>query len=223
MKDVNMFVCSDLHGSQEALSMLPKLAVPKEYDLMVVCGDFTTMGSVDYVADFLKRLKIKVLAVPGNCDMPDTVGVLEKAYASVHNKHITFGGWQFFGFGGSVPTSSEMPFEIEEAEIERSLRAIAVQGGVMVTHTPPYGMNDIGRSGIHGGSKRILSVANDFKVKLSLSGHMHESRGVQTLGGTVFVNPGSARNGHYASIWLGNEVKVRLQEYGRMKSKPKTY
>ena len=223
MKDVNMLVCSDLHGSKEALSMLAKVANPKEYDLMVVCGDFTTMGSVDFVHEFLKKIKLKVLAIPGNCDMPETVGALEKRYASLHNARLTFGGWQFFGYGGGVPTTSGMPFEVEEAEIESSLRAVAVEGGVMVTHIPPYGMNDVGRSGKHTGSKGILRVANDFKVKLSLAGHMHESRGVQTSGETTYVNPGSVRNGHYASLWLGSEVKVQLLDDERLRVKPKTY
>ena len=213
MKDVNLLVCSDLHASEHALEMIPRLAATDDFDLVVICGDFTTYGPLDYVDQLLKRIKdVMVLAVPGNCDMPEIVDMLVKRHVSLHNKRVDFGGWQLFGFGGSIPTSSGMPFEVEEDVIESSLRSIAVLNGVMVTHQPSYGMNDLGRSGKHGGSRSILKIAQEFRPRLALSGHMHESRGMVTAGETIFVNPGSARSGHYASIWLGDEVRVKLHE-----------
>jgi len=222
--DIHMLVCSDLHASEEALEMVARLVRAEEFDLLVVCGDFTTVGTTDYVARFLKTAgDVKVLAVPGNCDIPETVDVLEKAHASVHDRRVEFGGWQFYGYGGGPKTSSSMPFEVEETEMERALRAVAVPGGVMVTHTPPYGINDTGRAGNHGGSEGILRIAREFGPKLALSGHMHESRGSKDIGGTTFVNPGSARRGLYASIWLGRDVRVQLNEDERLSRNPTTY
>jgi len=213
LKDINLLVCSDLHASEHALEMIGRLATPDEYDLVLICGDFTTYGPLDYVDQVLKRVKdVLVLALPGNCDAPEIVDLLEKRHANLHNKRVDFGGWSLFGFGGSIPTSSGMPFEVDEDVIESSLRNIAVKNGVMVTHQPAFGMNDLGRSGRHGGSKSILKIAQEFKPRLALSGHMHESRGTVTAGETMFVNPGSARSGHYASVWLGDEIRVQLRE-----------
>jgi Icc-related predicted phosphoesterase len=224
MKDVNLLLCSDLHASEEALELVGRLAVPKEYDLVLICGDFTTYGSLDYVNQLLKRIKdVLVLAVPGNCDMPEIVPLLEKEHASLHNRRVEFGGWQFFGFGGSIPTSAGMPFEVDEKVIESSLRKIAVKRGVMVTHQPAYGINDMGRSGRHGGSKLILKIAQEFVPRLAVAGHLHESRGIATAGDTLFVNPGSARNGSYASIWLGDEVRAKLYHEKISDDKPKMY
>lgn len=224
MQDVNLLVCSDLHASEEALEMIGRLAVPEDYDLVVICGDFTTYGSLDYVKRLLTRIKdVLVLAVPGNCDMPDIVNLLEKEHTSLHNRRVKFGGWQFYGFGGSIPTSSQMPFEVDEKVIESSLRSVAVKHGVMVTHQPAYGMNDMGRSGKHAGSKSILRIAQEFAPRLALAGHLHESRGTATAGETLFVNPGSARNGFYASVWLGDEIRVKLQEENDSADKPKMY
>lgn len=212
-QDVNILVCSDLHASEGALEMIGKLAEPDEYDLLVICGDFTTYGSLDYADRLLKRVKkLMVLAIPGNCDMPDIVKLLEKKHASLHNRRVEFAGWQFFGFGGSVPTSNGMPFEVDEKVIESSLRSVAMKHGVMVTHQPAFGMNDMGRSGKHAGSRSILKVAQEFTPKLALAGHLHESVGAITVGDTVFVNPGSARNGCYASVWLGDQVRVKLHQ-----------
>jgi Icc-related predicted phosphoesterase len=222
--DINMLVCSDLHASEDAAKMIQTMAASKEYDLLVVCGDFTTFGSVDFVKDFLKGVKdTKVLAVPGNCDIPETVKVLEKVHASVHDRRVQFAGWEFFGFGGAVPTHKGMPFEMPEEKIVSSLRRNASPGAVMVTHMPAYGMNDRGRSGKSTGSLGILKVAQECKPKLALSGHMHESRGMESSDGVVYVNPGSARNGFYASIWLGKEIRVKFLEDDSIETNPKMF
>jgi len=217
MEHLNILVCSDIHGSEQAAELLVQMAQPDDYDLVVICGDFTTAGSPEFARNLIKRMKVKVLAVPGNCDTPELVTVLKRAHANLHNDNKEFGGWQFFGFGGGVPTSSGMPFEIEEKEIETSLRTIAKKSGVMVTHTPAYGMNDKGRSGNHGGSKAVLRITQEFSPVLALAGHMHESRGRTALGETVFVNPGSLRSGFYASVWLGKDtIKVRFHQEPRL-------
>jgi Icc-related predicted phosphoesterase len=136
--------------------------------------------------------------------------VLEDADASLHGRRVTFNGSEFFGFGGGLLSPAHMPFEIEEEEMVTSLAAIGVEGGVMVTHTPPYGMNDRSKSGRSRGSKGILRVAKELKPRLVLSGHMHEARGECKEDGIVFVNPGPAREGFYAVAELGQQVSVDL-------------
>lgn len=212
MRDLKLLACSDVHGSKEAVAMLVDASMKERYDAIVVCGDFTTMGSLDFVKDFVSRFSTRVLAVPGNCDYPDTVGILEQANASVHNLRVELGGRSFYGFGGGVPTDSGMPFEIDESIIERSLRSVAVPDGVMVTHTPAYGMNDRLKSGHRGGSEGILRVAKEFVPVLALSGHIHESKGKVVTKDTTFVNPGPARSGHYASIMVGDAAEVEFHE-----------
>jgi Icc-related predicted phosphoesterase len=220
MRDLRLLACSDIHGSKEAVAMLEEVSSRENYDAIVVCGDFTTMGSLDFVKDFVTGFKTRVLAVPGNCDYPDTVGVLEQANASVHNMRVELGGRSFFGFGGGVPTNSGMPFEVDESIIERSLRSIAVPDGIMVTHTPAYGMNDRFRSGGNGGSQGILRVAKEFKPVLALSGHVHESRGKMLTVETLFLNPGPARDGSYASVVVGDVAEAELHSVELKKGKP---
>jgi hypothetical protein len=220
MRELKLLVCSDIHGSKEALDMLQKASGEDCYDAVIVCGDFTTFGSPDFTKEALTRFQTRVLAIPGNCDVPETVTVLEHANASVHNLRVEVGGRTFFGFGGGMPTESGMPFEMEEDIIERSLRSIAVPGGVMVTHMPAYGMNDRLRSGHSGGSEGILRVAKEFKPVLALSGHIHEARGKVMSADTTYVNPGPARNGFYASIVLGESADVQFHEVKLNRGKP---
>jgi len=220
VRELNLLVCSDLHGSSEAAGMIEAASHETSYDAIVICGDFTTLGSTAFVSDFLAKIKTRMLAVPGNCDHPDTVAILEQANASVHNMRVSLHGWNFFGFGGGLPSNSGMPFEIDEDIVERSLRAIAVSEGIMVTHTPAYGMNDLTRAGQSLGSEGILRVAKEFKPVLALSGHVHESRGKVLTMDTTFVNPGPAKNGHYASVRIGEVVDVQFHEVQLKKSKP---
>ncbi|OGS52509.1 MAG: hypothetical protein A3K75_01110 [Euryarchaeota archaeon RBG_13_61_15] len=210
MTDLRLLICSDLHTSEEALSMLKTAASKDDYDAIVVCGDFTTYGSPAFVRKFLKAVPMRVLAVPGNCDTQETLEMLEAAGASVHDRRVELDGLGFFGFGGGLPSPANMPFEVEEEIMERSLRSNAARGAVMVTHVPAFGMNDKGKHGKSLGSKALLKVASDFKPRLALSGHVHESRGVVSHNGTVFVNPGPAREGFYATAEVGQKVHVEL-------------
>jgi putative phosphoesterase len=219
VRELNLLVCSDLHGSSEAARMVEAASLEASYDAVVICGDFTTLGSTSFVSDFLASMKTRVLAVPGNCDHPDTVAILERANASVHNMRVSLHGWNFFGFGGGLPSDSGMPFEIEEDIVERSLRSVAISEGIMVTHMPAYGMNDLTRAGLSLGSEGILRVAKEFKPVLALSGHVHESRGKVLTMDTTFVNPGPAKNGLYASVQVGEVVSVQFHEV-QLKKKP---
>jgi len=212
MKDLKLLVCSDPHGSDEALEMLSRVAAQERFDAVIVCGDFTTFGTTEYTKRFLAGFKTRVLAVPGNCDIPETVSVLEDADASVHNVQVDFQGRRFFGFGGGMPSGSGMPFEIEEDIIERSLRSVAAPEGVMVTHTPAYGFNDLTKRGARLGSEGILRVAHEFKPVLACAGHVHEGRGRTLSKDTVFLNPGPAKHGYYATVLLGETVEVELHE-----------
>jgi uncharacterized protein len=191
--------------------MLAGVASSNPYDAIIICGDFTTFGTTEFTEKFLKKLKLRIFAVPGNCDVPETVSVLEAANASIHNVREEFMGRQLFGSGGALPGGGT-PFEIEDDILERSLRSVAVKDGIMITHCPAYGMNDLTKNGRHLGSKGVLRVANEFKPILAVSGHVHEAGGKTVSKDTVFVNPGSARHGSYASVRLDESVDVEFHE-----------
>lgn len=205
-----LLVCSDLHGSEGAIEMLRKAERDLRPDAVIVCGDMTTYGSAEYMGRLLRAFDSDMYAVPGNCDTDEMLEMLEEAGASVHRRRVTVGGEQVFGFGGGLPSSSDMPFEVEEEEMVEGLRSVAVRGGVMVTHTPPEGANDATATGKRLGSRGIRSVVEEFRPSLVLSGHVHEARGEVRAEGTVFVNPGTARGGYYARVELGQSITVEL-------------
>jgi len=205
-----LLVGSDLHGSDEALALLRKAEKEMRPDVVVICGDFTTYGSADFMERLLENFESELLAVPGNCDTDEMLSMLEEAGGSVHGRRVRKAGVDFFGFGGGMPTSMNMPFEVEEDEMVSSLRSVAVRGGVMVTHTPPKGVNDLTASGRSLGSEGLMDVVREFAPRLVLSGHVHEAVGSCDKDGTLFVNPGTARGGRYATVELGQTASARL-------------
>ncbi|MDH3365028.1 MAG: metallophosphoesterase family protein [Thermoplasmata archaeon] len=210
MNDVNLLVCSDLHGSNKAKELIGNALEDDPFDAVIICGDFTTDGTTKYVREVLETVSLPLLAVPGNCDSEAVVWLLEEHDRSVHSKRVELKGVRFYGFGGAPPSPYRMPFEVDEKMIADKLRASAVRGGVMVTHTPAYGFNDMSSSGHHMGSSAILEVVQEFRPRVALSGHIHESRGSEVSKGTMFVNPGPAKEGYYAKVRVGKTVRAVL-------------
>jgi Icc-related predicted phosphoesterase len=83
-------------------------------------------------------------------------------------------------------------------------------GVVMALHAPPKGINDRTGSGLNVGSEAVLRMVNEFRPKAVLSGHIHEDRGVVHRDGTLFLNPGAAKDGNSALLDLGDEVRAVL-------------
>lgn len=210
MNELNLLVCSDIHGSKKALKAIKSAVEDDPFDAVVICGDLTKDGSPRFARTLLDSLSTRVIAVPGNCDSRAIASLLDLAGASVHGKAVDVNGVWFFGFGGAPPSPYGMPFEIPEEIMASKLREVGVRGGVMVTHTPALGMNDRSASGHNMGSKAILDVAAELRPRLALSGHIHEARGESVSQGTVFVNPGAARDGYYAKVRLAQSVRVSL-------------
>jgi len=56
----------------------------------------------------------------------------------------------------------------------------------------------------HVGSREIRRFIEMGKPFLCITGHIHESRGVDEIGETRIVNPGAFKNGNYAVIEIDN-------------------
>lgn len=208
--ETNLLVCSDIHGSRKAMDAIRDAVDDERFDAVVICGDITSDGSPKVARALLDSLDVRVLAVPGNCDSKAVASVLDVAGASLHGRACEVNGVRFYGFGGAPPSPHRMPFEIPEEVMERKLREVGVPRGVMVTHTPALGMNDLSSAGNNMGSKAIFDVASELRPRLALSGHIHEARGEKVSRGTVFVNPGAAKDGYYAKVLLSRNVRISL-------------
>jgi Icc-related predicted phosphoesterase len=54
----------------------------------------------------------------------------------------------------------------------------------------------------HAGSKSLRRFIETIQPRLVVCGHIHESAGIDTIGGTRLVNPGPFRHGNYTRITI---------------------
>ncbi len=204
-----LLVVTDIHGNLGAVDRIIKAVNKKKIDAVLVAGDVTDFGTGDnalQVLNLFKQVSKKIFYVPGNCDYVDTFDTKELDEMSLHGRYTKIGNVTVIGVGGSVETPFSTPFELGEEEIdsllEKAYRAAKQpKDFILISHTPPYNTRlDLTASGIHAGSKAVRSFIEEYEPKLVICGHIHEARGIDTLGKILMVNPGPARRGFYALV-----------------------
>jgi Icc-related predicted phosphoesterase len=208
---MRILVFSDVHSSNRTIEMAIDDINTYSPELLLISGDITHFGPSSFANAFLDAIDIRTLAIPGNCDPPDVLSVLKERGVDLHEKRETIEGFDFVGFGGSNTTPFDTIMEFDEEVIFASLDNIMVEESVLVTHVPPKGFVDATPNGIHAGSRAVKEIVEKYRPRLSVSGHIHEARGLNEEGGTVFLNPGSARMGFRAIVELTmDDVGVKL-------------
>ncbi len=210
---MKVLIISDGHG---ALAQLDKLeGIAKTADLVLFGGDFAQFGKPETGLPFLKRLTAlhdRVFAVLGNCDESDFLEKLEEHDISIESSLSYFSGLILSGSGGALVHTGDTPNERTDEElvgdlalVAESVPAEALADGspwenlVLVVHHPPKDtkLDTVGKD-IHVGSALVRKFIETYKPLLVVSGHIHESSAIDTLGPTTLVNPGALAEGCYA-------------------------
>ncbi len=203
-------VISDIHMRDRVKRWATDLLREKRADAMIVLGDITQFGPSEWAEGFLSHFDVPVYAIPGNCDPPNIVEWITKAAVSLHAEKLEIEGETMIGLGGSNPTIFDTPNEQSEEEIYLTLSPLMEERSIMVTHCPPYGINDLTRHGHHAGSHALRRIFEEFRPKIWLAGHVHEARGITQLNDTIFMNPGAAKDGYSGLLDIGHADHVEL-------------
>jgi uncharacterized protein len=165
----------------------------------------------------LSNTDVRCFIMPGNDDEAFLAEVLaESDHIENHDGSIIeIGDYLIAGYGFSNPTPWDTPREKSEEEIERDCKELLSRAPqtdhlVFNAHVPPYdsGLDlapelraDFSMIKAGGqpnmvpvGSTAVRRVVEDYQPMLVLSGHIHESRGVTSIGDSVVINPGSEYN-----------------------------
>jgi len=209
---MRFLVLSDVHGRAKVVRFANRLLKDMSLDGAIVLGDITHFGPPSWASEFLSQLIRPAYAVPGNCDPLGTLQNIEEVATSLHRRKVRIDGWTLGGHGGSNPTIFNTPNEMPEEEIEDGLRPIMEKGMALVVHCPPLGTLDLTSVNRHAGSVAIARLVEEFRPRVVLSGHIHEARGIVEKDGTLYMNPGAAKEGFSAVIELGAEAKAKLLE-----------
>ncbi|MGM0510299.1 MAG: metallophosphoesterase family protein [Thermoplasmatota archaeon] len=200
---VRLLVISDIHGCEKAINPIIAAYHNHEPDLLIINGDITNFGTKEDALDILDKLPIPPLGVTGNCDQNKGIAgsYAEVGGINLHLNPIERNGIRFLGLSGSKYSSEEL----------KEFEALAEEGDIFVLHSPPYGFLDETSRGKHIGERGLLPIIERKSPRLVLSGHVHESRGVEDDGETIYLNPGPAMDDNLAVVDVEeNKIIPRL-------------
>ncbi|MCK4365224.1 MAG: metallophosphoesterase family protein [Thermoplasmatales archaeon] len=198
---MKVLATADIHGSQHRLNILLKNIDRYSPDLVVICGDITQFGPEELARNFLDQIPVETLAITGNIDTIDVgKGIDDSKATKIEMKRVVKKGIPFVGING-VDTNQ---FKIIEE------KKLLDENSVLVSHVPPYGVQDKAFIGIHGGSKELKILVEKFKPKLVLCGHIHEDPGITKIGNTTVVNCSMGKRGEGALIEINDDINVKM-------------
>lgn len=206
---MQILLLSDIHGHTEHLIKLQDAI--SEADLVCLCGDLTSFqgpAAALRVVDAVKKPLDQLVAVSGNCDEKNVEERLVEKGVGVHGQVRSVGGVSLLGLGGSLVTPFHTPNEYREEELASVLSQAMEKnhGGtplVLLSHQPPFqSCADRLASGVHAGSRAVRDFIETYRPIACLTGHIHESHGIERQNSTLIVNPGALAQGRYARVFI---------------------
>lgn len=228
---MKFLVLSDMHGDTAYIEKLAEQFA--EADAVLFAGDFAAFKHPETgkpALDTLCKKHESIFSVIGNCDDPEFINEIEKADISVEKSLVFHNGLVLAGSGGGSKFTGTTPNERTDEELVSDLDIVtksAAQGAdanghwnnlVLIIHNPPKDTKcDMITGGIHVGSPLLRSFIEKAEPLAVITGHIHESAGIDKIGPTTVINPGSLAEGKYA--WL--EVEKSNGEWAVTKAELK--
>lgn len=197
----------DVHARLAAVAAAIEKTGP--VDVLVVGGDLTNAGTPDDVTHALelwRPLAPAILAVAGNMDSPEIDARLVELGVSLNGRGVTLGDVGLHGVSAAAFSPLHTPYELPDEELGRRAdeghaRVAGCRARIFCPHSPPHGTRcDRLRSGEPVGSSSLRAFVEREQPDLVLCGHIHESRGEDTIGRSRIVNPGPVLAGHWALV-----------------------
>jgi putative phosphoesterase len=202
---MKILAVADIHGSQYRLNLLLKNIKKYSPDLVIICGDITQFGPADVAYNFLNQIPIKTYAIMGNIDTNEVSDAINDSKAEyIEKKKVNYKGLSFTGISGVNS------FELDHLINSEELNNLFDKNSILVTHVPPYGLQDKVFLGKHAGSKQIREIIDKFKPRLVLSGHIHENPGFIKNKDTIIVNCSMGKRGEGALINIDKDIDIKM-------------
>ncbi len=181
---------ADVHGCQEVAQWLVEVARGQRAEVIVLAGDLLRASEgfhteedaqrhcAKELAGIFKQAGVPILYVMGNDDLVEWQPAVD-GFASLHGRRVTLEGFHFVGYQYSLPFAGG-PFEKPEDQIRADLDALEQlvdSGTILVTHSPAYGILDLGVLDQHAGSRSILAVVRKHNILAHIHGHIHRCFG----------------------------------------------
>ena len=190
---MNILAFTDVHANKIFLNSIREKAVKGKPDLLVCCGDLSIFGSgLEESANFLNKLNIKTLIIPGNHESPEEIKEIcskNKNIINIHQGLYEFGNYNFFGWGTGGFSFIEEKFERIAKQFKKNYDKNKKL--IFVTHAPVYNTKLDNLSLGHRGCKSTRKFIEEVQPVLTLCGHFHENfKKHDKINKTLIVNPG---------------------------------
>jgi Icc-related predicted phosphoesterase len=209
---MKILAAADIHGSQYRLNLVLKNVKTYRPDLVVICGDITQFGPADCATNFLNQIPVETFAVPGNIDTAEVdAGISASRAINLHRRKEVRQGISFIGLGREIPSSLQNVY-INDGKLTKPIDALVDDSSVMVTHVPPYKLQDSIFLGTHGGSKALRQLVDARSPRLVLCAHIHEDPGVSMAGKTTVVNCSLGKRTEGALVEINTSITITILE-----------
>lgn len=211
---------TDIHGSY---SMVEKILASENtrtgFDVIILGGDVTTRGTPEELRNAVIRFQKfgkPILAVAGNMDPVELEETFIALGGSINARGKIINDVGFFGVSGAPHSFMHTPYEISEEEILQRAEigwseVKSARWKIFVPHAPPLNTKvDTVFSGKHVGSTSVRKFIEERNPDAVVCGHIHEARGIDSIGKTVILNCGQAGKGLYAVITVENTLHAEL-------------
>lgn len=167
----------------------------EEADLLLDAGDFTMHGTRSEVESFFKFLLHiehrydKIVFCAGNHDFYATddpqgfremVASLGSKFVYLEDEEYIYNGIKIYGTPWTT-TFSNWTFMLDAGSIEMAEKRLAIplDTQILISHSPPYGICDIGTSyALNLGCELLRQRVDTIKPKFTLCGHLHAGYGM---------------------------------------------
>jgi len=205
---MKILAVADIHGSQYRLNAVLDNIKKYSPDLVIICGDITQFGPGDVATNFLNQIPVETFAIPGNIDTSEVGLAISKSSAeNIDLKRVVKNGISFVGIGGE--TVSLINIITDEGK-KRLFDEVIDEKTVLVTHVPPYKLQDKVYIGHHIGSKELKKLVENYLPRLVLCGHVHEDSGMTMFHDSVIVNCSMGKRTEGALITINDDIDVEI-------------
>jgi Icc-related predicted phosphoesterase len=197
----------DIHDSIGNIERIPGMETAAG---VILSGDLTNIGGAQQAERVIGAVRTRnptVYAQIGNMDTPGVDDFLSQGAINIHRRGLMLDGdVALVGVGYSNPTPFMTPSEVPDQALgewldEAYARVRSARHVLLVSHTPPHDTKaDRLGDGTPVGSQAVRAFIERAQPEVCLTGHIHEARGVDTIGRTTIVNPGMLSAGGYVRI-----------------------
>jgi len=217
---MKVLMLTDIHGE---VKNLEKIIEKENYDTLLCAGDLSDANEFENYSETLEQVLEAFenggemsKAVPGNMDREEKcVRALIDHRMNIHKKIASFEAFDAVGFGGGQ-TPFDTYFEPSGKEIKDALETLfdrmKADRKIGVIHQPPANSELDKIEDEHVGSEQVRDLIESKEFDIVLTGHIHESAGVDEIAGTTVVNPGAVVEGKYGVLEIGAEINIQLKE-----------